>query len=387
LTTFLDLGRQPIANGFLTEEEFEDEFFYDLTIGFDKDTGLVSLGEFVPPERMFNENYAYHTSQSFPMVRHFEDIAIRLQKEFEPRRVIEIGSNDGSFLKHWNEEATGVEPCSNFATMTEELGYRSYPRFWDIRLGNQIRQERGAQDLVYAANCICHIQNLDDCFTAVEHVLSDDGIFVFEDPSLQSMIARNSYDQIYDEHAHIFSVIALSRLLKEHGLKIFRVEKLTVHGGSNRIYAAKNRTVEDSYYEAMREEQEAGLNTIEAFNAFAEQVKRSKTALQDLLEGLESDGKRVCSIGATSKSTTVFNYCRLDRGHISHVIDTTPAKIGKFTPGSHIPIIDHKDVSLERWEYVFLGAWNFKDVIMKKEHWFTTHGGRFITHVPEVQVI
>jgi len=241
-------------------------------------------------------------------------------------------------------------------------------------------------DLVYAANCICHIQNLDECFAAVKNILSENGVFVFEDPSLLRMLERGSYDQIYDEHAHIFSVTALNNILINNGLTIFRVDNLSVHGGSNRIYVARNRPVEFSVAENKQREYDFGINNFQTYEIFAERVRKSKKDLVELLTKLKGEGKRVVSIGATSKSTTVFNYCDIGESLIECITDTTPDKQGLLAPGSHIPVVDRESVNLNDYDYAFLGAWNFKDVIANKEREFIENGGQFITHVPEVMV-
>ena len=392
---FLDLGRQPIANKFLKEDEYEGEFFYDLKVIFDEDTKLVSLKDFVKPELMFNEDYAYSTSMSYPMVKHFELTANMLKEEFNPKTVLEIGSNDGPFIKNFGTEISiCVEPCENFAKKTTDMGYRSYISFWDTDVSHGIKEIHGEMDLVYAANCICHIQNLDECFAAVKNILSKDGVFVFEDPSLLRMLERGSYDQIYDEHAHIFSIMALDNILMNNGLKIFRVENLSVHGGSNRVYVShlpvhtflRFRPVEISVKENLQREYDFGIDNFQTYEIFSERVNKSKKDLVELLTKLKDEGKRVVSIGATSKSTTVFNYCGINKSLIECITDTTPDKQGMLSPGSYIPIVDRGLVNLNNYDYAFLGAWNFKDVIANKEREFVENGGKFITHVPEVMV-
>ena len=173
---FLNLGKQPIANKFLKKDELGDEFFYDLKVVFDEDTKLVSLRNFVKPELMFNEDYVYHTSLSVPMVEHFKNTSEMLMKEFNPLTVMEIGSNDGAFLKNWpNDYSIGVEPCGNFANVTEDMGYQTYSEFWTTELSEKIKNDGYVDfDLIYAANCICHIQNLDECFAAVKNILYKD---------------------------------------------------------------------------------------------------------------------------------------------------------------------------------------------------------------------
>ena len=384
---FLDLGRQPITNKFLSEDEFEGEFFFDLKVVFDEETKLVSIQEFVPPEMMFNEEYAYTTSLSTPMVNHFKETAEMLKMKFKPKKVLEIGSNDGPFICNFpKEDSICVEPCDNFARVTADMGYITSTEFWTTELSDKIKDSNGYMDMIYAANCICHIQDLDDAFKAVKNLLTPSGVFVFEDPSLLRMLERGSYDQIYDEHAHVFSVIALDNLLRRNGLKIFSVDNLSVHGGSNRIYASHidSGLAGDSVRQNINEEMVFGLDQFETYEIFADRVKTSKKVLNRKLSNLTKNGKRIVSIGATSKSSTVFNYCGIDSSLIECVTDTTPAKQGLFTPGSHIPVVSRDSVNLNDYDYAFLGAWNFKEVIANKESEFVKSGGKFITHVPEV---
>ena len=389
---FLDLGQQPIANGFIEGDPPEDEFFFNLRVVFDDETKLVSLAEFVKPELMFNDSYVYVSSMSQTMRDHFASAASEFKEAYNPTKGMEIGSNDGVFIKNFDPSTTiAVEPCSNFAEITNKKGYHTFPKFWNTELSKKILVEHGKQDLIFSANCMCHIQDLDDAFTAIRTLLTDEGVFVFEDPALDKMIERNSYDQIYDEHAHIFSVIALKNILERNGLEIFHVANLSVHGGSNRIYVKhKNNnkifpTIDVDLN--LQKEQEMGLESFNTYVKFGEKVKQSKDELVIILEGLKNQGKKIVSYGATSKSTTVFNYCGISTDHIDYIVDTTPHKQGKLAPGSHIPVISPEQGFDDSVDVAYLGAWNYKEEILKKEVNFIDRGGYFITHVPMVQVI
>jgi len=387
---FLNLGKQPIANRFIYLNEVNDEYFYHLRVGMDIDTKLITHIEYVDPPLMFNENYAYRGSMSKTMINHFAEFSNNIKDILSPKNVLEIGSNDGVFLKNWPSETTyAVEPCSNFAEETNKLGYKTYNEFWSKNLAETIKSDVGNIDLIFAANCICHIPDLDETFKAVHSLLSDSGMFIFEDPSLAQMINTNSYDQIYDEHPHIFSVIALNSLLKRNGLTIVRVDNTNVHGGSNRIYVKKTLNVTEihpSVYHNIQFELMIGLDNINTFYAFANKVEQSKKDLLDLLNRCKQLGKKVISYGATSKSTTVFNYCGISADLIEYVIDTTPEKIGKLTPGSHIPIKESNGID-NNVDVAYLGAWNFANEIMNKENDYVNRGGKFITHVPIVKFI
>ena len=385
---FLNLGKQPIANGFLYEKDIPNEFFYDLKVGFDNKTKLVTHMEYVDPPLMFNDNYSYRGSMSKTMVNHFKEFSNLFENK--DIKVLEIGSNDGVFLKNWDSQKTiAVEPCGNFAKETNDLGYKTYAEFWTLDLSNRIKETHGTMDLIFAANCICHIPDLDQTFKAIHNLLGDKGIFVFEDPSLAQMINNNSYDQIYDEHPHIFSVIALNNLLKQNNLKIIKVDNTSVHGGSNRIWVVKNTNPinsDKSVKNNIEFEKVLGLDKIATFKKFTKKVEQSKKDLIDLLNRCKKQNKKVISYGATSKSTTIFNYCEIKSDLIHYIIDTTPEKIGKLAPGSHIPIISSNGIDKDV-DIAYLGAWNFATEIMNKESDFINNGGKFITHVPLVKFI
>lgn len=386
---FLDLGMQPIANNFLPEiPEKENEFKFHLTVSYDDETSLVSLDDFVPPDLMFNENYVYHSSMSKTMRDHFSSAADHLKNILNPETVLEIGSNDGVFIRNFDSSKTiAIEPCGNFADLTNKMGYLTHCDFWSKEIVEKVL-ETGQKDLIFSANCVCHIQDLDDAFSAVEKVLSKKGAFVFEDPSLYRMIKRGSYDQLYDEHAHVFSVTALSNVLERNNMEIFRVESLDVHGGSNRIFACRigERSIDESVSYHISMEKEAGLDRLETYVNFGKQIETSKKQLTNLLKELKRKGSKIISYGATSKSTTVFNYCGINGSTIDYIVDTTPSKQNKFSPGVHIPVIPPEEGMTEDVDYAFLGAWNFENEITAKEKDFLRRG-RFITHVPFVRII
>ena len=374
---FLNLGKQPLANSFISSKDIESEFFYNLKVVWDSKTCLVSLKDFVKPNLMFNDEYKYHTSLSTPMVKHYKDISKRLKKEFKPQNILEIGSNDGTFIRNFEvDKSVCVEPCDNFAKITGEMGYNTYTDFWDTELSEKIKNFRGKMDLIYSSNTICHIQDLNNCFSAIDNILDDYGVFVFEDPSLLQILNRGSYDQFYDEHSHTFSIISLQNILSKFDLKIFRVEELETHGGSNRVYVSKKRRKEKSVSDVISKELEFGLDDYSTYEMFGQRVEQSK---KDLLEQLK--GNKVVSIGATCKSSIVFNYCGIDSSMIECITDTTPDKQGLLSPGTHIPIVDRESINLDDYDCVFLGAWNFMDYIIDKEKEFK---GKFITHIKNV---
>ena len=389
---FLDLGTQPITNAFLTKDDFDNEFTYNLSLGIDEDTKLVSLVDFVEPEMMFNETYAHRASMSKTMRDSFKKVAESLKAEFKPKKVLEIGSNDGVFLRNFDvDEIVAIEPCKNLSLLTNDMGYRTYDTFWDSDVAHAVKAEHEDMDVVYSANTICHIENLDEVFKATEMILSAKGVFVFEDPSLYSVLNNTSYDQFYDEHVHLFSILSLDNILSEFGLEIFKVDNLTTHGGSNRIYVKKvdnnSLRIDKSVEENLNKEMIYGMDEYYTYEEFANRVRKSKEDLVRLLNNIKHNGKKIISYGATYKSATVFNYCQIGTDLIDYITDTTPNKQGKYSPGMHIPIISPEEGFNDTVDYAFLGAWNFSKEIMNNEQAYINKGGKFITHVPKVKII
>lgn len=392
--TFLDLGKQPITNNYLKsikKSEIKKEFFYNLKISYDDKNNLVSLSNFVQPKKMFNENYAHRASMSKTMLNSFKKLANKLNHKFKPKKILEIGSNDGVFIRNFNrKKIIAVEPCRNLAKLTNTMGYKTYPFFWDLKLSQQIENKFGKVDLIFSANTISHIPNLTEVFKSIKIILKKEGVFVFEDPYILSVIKNTSYDQFYDEHAHVFSLIAVTNLLKIFDLKVIDLEHLNTHGGSMRYYIAhedSNYKVEKIVKKTQKLELKYKLNKFSTYKKFGEKVKKSKIKLLNLLNKLKKNKKTIVSYGATYKSATIFNYCKIDNKLIDYVIDTTKNKQNKFTPGSHLKIFSPEKQPLKKIDYYFLGAWNFKKEILSKEKKYVLGGGKFISHVPKVKVL
>tara|TARA_Y100000591_G_scaffold263537_1_gene236686 strand:- start:29 stop:808 length:780 start_codon:yes stop_codon:yes gene_type:complete len=259
-----------------------------------------------------------------------------------------------------------------------------------VPLAKKIFHKYGKVDLIFSANTISHIPNLDEVFKSVKLILDKNGLFVFEDPYILSVIQNQSYDQFYDEHAHVFSVLAVCNIIKKYDLKVFNIEKLETHGGSIRYFISHINSkfkVKKTVKNSINSELKYKLDKFSTYKKFGTKIKKSKKDLRNLLLKIKKNRKKVVSYGATYKSATVFNYCKLDNRLIEYVIDTTKNKQNKFTPGSHLKIYSPEKQPKKKIDYYFLGAWNFRKEIMKKEKKFISRGGKFITHVPRVQVL
>ena len=386
---FLNLGKQPLANSFLSSIK-KNEFFYNLSVSFDTKNFLVSVTNPVNPKKQYTDKYAHRASESRTMRDAFKNTAKKLKKRFVPKLVMEIGSNDGVFIKNFQKKSViAVEPCKNLANLTKSK-YKTYPNFWNKSLAKKIFNKNKKADLIFSANTISHIPNIKETLEAIESSLSNNGVLVIEDPSLKSVIKTNSYDQFYDEHVYVFSALAISEITKKFKLRLFDAEEVENHGGSLRYFICK----EDAKYKKtnklikiIKSEKKNRLDKYKTFLDFSKRVKKSKKDLVRLLNRLKKNNKKIISYGATYKSTTVFNYCNIGTRYLDYVTDTTLNKQGKFTPGKHIPIISPEKGFNSSVHYAFLGAWNFKREILNKEKEFINKGGKFITHVPVVKIL
>ena len=305
--SFLNLGKHPITNNFLKTNKPKSEFFYNLKLIYHK----------VPPKKMFNDKYAHRASASITMQKAYKHLAYKIKKKFKPKSILEIGSNDGVFIKYFsNINNVGVEPCKNLADLTSKMKIETYDKFWTFQLSNKILSKHGKFDIIYSANTISHIHNLNETFKAIENSLYPNGIFILEDPSLLRSLQKLSYDQFYDEHAYVFSITALKNITKQSGLEVFNVEELKTHGGSNRVYFKKinNKTIKisNTVNKNLLKEKNFGINKLQTYRIFANKVLRSRKNLVKIFRNLKKEKKNIIGYGATYKSSTVLNFCKID---------------------------------------------------------------------------
>jgi methylation protein EvaC len=389
---FLDLGFQPLANSYLDIKNLNKrEKKFNLSVGYNSKNHLVSILNTVPKEQMFNEDYPYKSSESKTMKKQFKNLAAYIKKKFDPKTVLEIGSNDGAFIKNFSKKnVIGVEPCKNLANITIRKGYKIYPNYWDTKLAKKISKINKV-DIIYSANTLSHIKNYSEIFNAINITLNENGILILEDPSLLECIKKTAYDQFYCEHIYVFSTIALHQILKKFNLEIFYIQNLDTHGGSNRYFIKKKSNskfkISKNVDKNLKKEIKFGLNKFSTYKKFSKKVESSRIKLKKIFDNLLKNNKKIIGYGATAKSCTVLNYCKIDKKYFKFFYDTTSYKIGKYLPGTKILIKKYKRLKSSEVDYVYLGAWNFKKEIFKKEYNFIKNGGKFITHVPSPKII
>ena len=383
---FLELGSQPLANNYLSKFKIK-QIKYNLKLFFNTKTKMVSISKRIPSKLMFTNNYPYRSSMSKTMQNSFYSLSLEIKKRFKPKMILEIGSNDGALIKNFDKrEAIGVEPCNNLAQITKKMGYQTYNNYWTNQLAKKIGQKNEKIDLIYSANTLTHISNLSEVFKSISHLLTDNGVIIIEDPSLLECIKKNSYDQFYNEHIYLFSALSIKILLKKFNLEMFDIKNLHTHGGSLRYYIKRKEnkkiSVSKNVKLQLKREINFGLNKLSIYQKFSKNAEKSKLKLLNILNKLKKEKKIVVGYGATAKAVTVLNYCNINCDLIKNFIDTTPEKINRYMPGKNIKILKYHNNILDKYHYVFLGAWNFKKEILNKEKRFLKRGGKYITHVP-----
>jgi len=262
-------------------------------------------------------------------------------------------------------------------------------KFFDEKLAVEILAEHGTADVFLGANVMCHIPTLHSVVDGIKTLLKPEGVLIFEDPYLGDIVQKISYDQIYDEHAFYFSLTSLAHLFDRHGMEVIDVITQDVHGGSMRYVVARKGAFDPSpAVGALRERENAlGLRDIKTYHQLRANIESSRDELMKLLQKLKKQGNRVTGYGATSKSTTVTNYCGITPDLVEFISDTTPIKQGKFSPGVHIPVRPYNEFEAKYPNFALLFAWNHTEEIMEKERKFQSSNGRWIVYVPRVEII
>ncbi|MFD6100111.1 methyltransferase domain-containing protein [Nocardiopsis flavescens] len=391
---FFDFGRQPLSDAFRLPDAADEEFFFRLAVGACAGCTMVQLMEEVPRERMFHEDYPYLSSGSAGMRAHFSSVARRFLDtalDSDDPFVVEIGCNDGVMLRTIADAGVrhlGFEPSGGVADIAASHGVNVRKGFFEEETAREVLAEHGRADVIFSANTFCHIPYIGSVLRGVEALLAPRGVFVFEDPYFGDIVEKTSYDQVYDEHFFLFTVTSVRAMAARFGLELVDVERIPTHGGELRYTLARAgaRTPSAAVEDLARQEDERALTSEETLKGFGRSVELSRDRLMELLRDISARGERVVAYGATAKSATVVNYCGIDPSLVEFVVDTTPAKQGRLTPGGHLPVRGPEAFADPYPDYALLFAWNHEQEILAKETGFREAGGRWIGYVPQVHV-
>jgi hypothetical protein len=396
LALFLPLGDVALANSFLkSPAELAGERRFPLEVYLCRTCGLVQLVDVIDPELLFR-NYLYVTGTSDTIAAHNVEYAKAVVGELAigaSDLVVEVASNDGSLLRRFHEHGVrtlGIEPARNIAEKARAAGIETVERFFDSQCAADVRERFGPARAVIGNNVLAHVDEPVDFLRGMKRLLDERGLAIVEVPELAEFVERGEYDTVYHEHLSYFSVAALMRVAEEAGLRVVRLDRVPVHGGSIRVWSAPVERVAEHALAALeiaRREREAGLTSLERLRRFARDVETQRDELRGLLQRLKREGKTVAGYGAPAKGNTLLNYCGITTELLPYTVDKSPLKVGLYTPGSHIPVLPASALVERQPDYCLILAWNFADEIMRQQAEFARRGGRFIVPIPRPRVV
>ena len=394
LERFLDLGYTPLTDRLLTTEGLsEPELVFPLEVAFCPDCSLVQILETVSPDVLFADAYPYYSSFSPALMEHSrKNVLARLEeRNLGPDSlVIELASNDGYLLRNYVEKGIpvlGIDPADGPAAAARKVGVKTMCGFFTEQLASDLAEARGKADVIHANNVLAHVADTNGFVAGIATILKPTGVAVIEMPYLLPLIEQAEFDTIYHEHLCYFSLTALDKLFRRHGLFVNRVEELSIHGGSLRIFVEQSEAVDASVTDMLANERAIGLDRSEFFAEFSARVDTLRSELLALITDLKAKGHSIAAYGAAAKGATLLNYCGLDTTQIDFVVDRNVNKQGKFMPGAKLPILEPEALVERQPDFTLMLAWNFAEEIIAQQEQYLAQGGRFIVPVPEPRIV
>ena len=395
--TFVDLGMSPLCQTHITKAQLNEmEPFYPLHAFVCDRCFLVQLQQFVAPAEIFSD-YAYLSSYADSWVEHARryTVAMRNRLALTSRSlVMEIASNDGYLLQHFvaaGIPVLGIEPAANVAAIAQQKGVPTAVEFFGAATARSLRAEKGQPDLLLGNNVLAHVPDIMDFVAGMKILLKDGGVITMEFPHLLQLMQHNQFDTIYHEHFSYLAFFVVEQIFKSHGLRLFDVEEIPTHGGSIRIYGCHEDDPGHATLPsvgALRDKELAyGLDKLAAYGTFEERVKETKRGILEFLVAAKRQGKRIAGYGAPGKGNTLLNYCGIRTDFIDFTVDRNPLKQGKYTPGTHIPILSPDAIREARPDLIFVLPWNLKDEIVQALSYVREWGGQFVVPIPTVAVV
>lgn len=381
LSIFLDLKEQPLANKYPKFEDFDKEKFYPLNVLFCEQCNNVQLSHAVSREVMF-EDYFYLSSVNKGLVRHFEKLAHKLK---DSRFVLDVGSNDGILLKPLKKlgvESLGVDPSVNVSKIANDAGLTTLVGFFDDKMVKSIKRDYGRPDVIVASSIFTHLEDPHRFIKCIKDLLSENGKFILEVEYIGNILSKVHFERFYLDRIFYYSLTSIKHLFENHGLKVVDVEEIEPHGGSLQITICKNSTKVSENVNKYLEKEKKDLNT-KSLNEFVVSVKENIQLLKDKLIEYKNDGLKVAAYGSPARVSTICNYGEIGPSLIEYTVDDSPLKQGRFTPGTHIPIVSKEHLEAQNPDIIVVFAYEYFEDIKNK----LKGDYRFLFPIPPREVI
>lgn len=389
----IDFGQMPIANNLIDNQskDIENEYKFHMQTASCSKCGCFQVISVPDKNLMFNNSYRYFASQSKSMTRHFNDLGDNIINNFindKTDYILDIGSNDGIFLKNFAEKGIshlGVDASENVVNESKSKGVDAICGFFNKNLCKSIIEKKGKAKVIISTNTMHHIEKCHEVLEGMDFLLKKNGIIILEDPYLPDMLKLGSFEQIYAEHNFIWCCKSYKTLFEKYSLYLNKVEHFPIHGGSMRYFFSRNNVQDNSVKKYLKLEDDLKILNNSTYESFKKKSINLCNNLKNFLVEKKKEGKKICGYGATAKSATLLNFAKINTSLVDCIYDSTPAKIGTFTPGTHIPIVNASSFCLEKYDYTILFAWNLKDEIINKEK---QNGVKttWVEYVPEIKL-
>lgn len=392
---FLDLRSAPPSNAYLTSTSLDQpEVWYPLKIMVCHQCWLVQTIDYNGCEELFNPDYAYFSSYSTTWLEHAQNYVQKMESFLSldtNSLVVEVAANDGYLLQYVKEKAIpcyGIEPTQSTAKAAKSKGIEIFEEFFGENFAKSLVLQGNQADLIIANNVLAHVPDINDFVTGFSILLKPQGVATFEFPHLLRMVQGCQFDTAYHEHYSYLSLTAVQRIFLANGLTVFKVEELSTHGGSLRVFAQRNETgkytIDSSVDQLLNLEKQVGLLQENFYLGFQGKVAKIKYELLSFLLECKSKNIKVVAYGAAAKGNTLLNFSGIHTDLIAYVVDKNPEKQGKYLPGSHIPIVSENNLIEDCPDLVLILPWNLREEIINQLAYIRGWGGKFLTAVPKL---
>ncbi len=394
LKKVIDLGKTPLANAYSKVKISKKLKRYPLGLKYCFNCGHLQLTHSIKPSKMFS-NYLYKTNTSKKNFLHFKKYADEIKKKYKSNggKILDIASNDGTFLNFFEKKKyfrLGIDPAKNLKRLSKKKGIIQIDNFFTKRESDKIKKKYGDFDIITANHVCAHVENLSDFFSGVQNLLKKDGLFIFEISYRASVLKKNTFDTIYHEHLDYHALYPICKFVKKFNLNVINFKTPDAQGGSLRVYASKNKNIriqKNIKKQILKEKKTLNLFKTVTYKKFEKKIADCKYKLHSIIQNCKKNHMNFAGYGAAAKTTTFLNYFDISEKDIQFIFDDNKLKHGLCIPGTKINILNPSVLDRKKIDVLIIFAWNYADIIIKKNKKFQKKGGKFLIPFPKPRLL